>query len=179
MLIHSHWCCRPALLSAAADGCADGVGSHAVTPGAARPWTACLRPTCRRFPTERQPQMAAAVKGGGVGAQLWVFRSLAARASPTGRRALLTNRNTSGLRFLASSAHADSAFRLSLLMEAAPLSSRPRRTVVGLNSKVADAWFIGFGVAAWLCMVAATSASSVLEAASSRAVSAHCSGGGG
>ena len=43
MLIHSHWCCRPALLSAAADGCADGVGSHAVTPGAARPWTACLR----------------------------------------------------------------------------------------------------------------------------------------
>jgi len=82
-------------------------------------------------------------------------------------------------RFLASSPHADCAFRLSLLMEAAALSSRPHRAVVGLHSKVGDAWFIGFGAAAWLRMMVASSHSSVLEAASSRAVSAHCSGGGG
>ena len=81
--------------------------------------------------------------------------------------------------FLASSAHGAGVFRPSLLMEAAALSSRPLRTVVGLNSTVADAWFIGFGVAAWLCMVAASSASSELEAASSHEVRAHCSGGGG
>ena len=72
-----------------------------------------------------------------------------------------------------------SEFRLSLLMEAAALSSRPHRAVVGLHSKVGDAWFIGFGAAAWLRMMVASSHSSVLEAASSRAVSAHCSGEGG
>ena len=90
-----------------------------------------------------------------------------------------TSTNTISRVFSRRRAHADSAFRLSLLMEAAALSSRPHRAVVGLHSKVGDAWFIGFGAAAWLRMMVASSHSSVLEAASSRAVSAHCSGEGG
>ena len=39
-----------------ADGRADGGSGDEVVRGAARRWRRCLRPTCRRFPTERQPK---------------------------------------------------------------------------------------------------------------------------
>ena len=68
-----------------ADGAADGGAGPGVEVVRGRAGGGCSRhhrPTCRAFPTTRQPQMAAAVKGSAKAGERKEFRPTRGRASP-------------------------------------------------------------------------------------------------
>jgi hypothetical protein len=73
-----------------ADGRADGGSGDEVVRGAARGCRRCLRPTCRRFPTERQPKSGGSRPRASFAIWEWRFRSLAPRASATAQTPFFT-----------------------------------------------------------------------------------------